>query len=87
MASLVYLHNKSNGVTYVYSNHSYRDKETHKVKHDRKCIGHLDPDSGEIVNARLLPSQSRLQNPARLRISVFTCWQRMQPNNPGWSAS
>lgn len=52
MASLVYLHNKSNGVTYVYSNHSYRDKETHKVKHDRKCIGHLDPDSGEIVPNR-----------------------------------
>ena len=49
MASLVYLHNKNNGVTYVYSNHSYRDKETHKVKHDRKCIGHLDPDTGEVV--------------------------------------
>jgi len=52
MASLVYLRNKSTGVTYVYSNHSYRDKETRKVKHDRKCIGHLDPETGEVVPNR-----------------------------------
>ena len=59
MASLVYLHNKSNGVTYVYSNRSYRDKETHKVKHERKCIGHLDPDSGEIVPNRQRKAATR----------------------------
>ena len=63
MASLVYLRNKKNGVTYVYSNHSYRDKETRKVKHDRKCIGHLDPDTGEVVPNRKRKAETKLSEP------------------------
>lgn len=68
MASLVYLHNKNNGVTYVYSNHSYRDKETHKVKHDRKCIGHLDPDTGEVV-----PNRQRRKVDAKQSAPTAAC--------------
>lgn len=64
MASLVYLHNKSNGVTYVYSNHSYRDKETHKVKHERKCIGHLDPETGKVVPNRQRKTNAKAPEPA-----------------------
>lgn len=47
MSSLVYLKNK-NGTTYVYENVSYWDKTTKKPKSKRKCIGHLDPETGEV---------------------------------------
>lgn len=49
MSSKVYVKGK-NGKTYVYKNESYWDKETKKVKHKRKCIGHLE--NGEIVENR-----------------------------------
>lgn len=48
MASQVYVRNP-NGTTYVYENFSYWDKEEKKTKHRRKCIGKLDPDTGEVV--------------------------------------
>jgi transposase len=47
MASLVYLKHK-NGTTYVYENVSYWDKKSKKPKSKRKCIGHLDPDTGSV---------------------------------------
>ena len=47
MASLVYLKHK-NGTTYVYENVSYWDKKSKKPKSKRKCIGHLDPDTGTV---------------------------------------
>ena len=47
MSSLVYLKNK-NGTTYVYKNTSYWDKETKKPKSKRRCIGHLNPETGNI---------------------------------------
>lgn len=51
MSSLVYVKNP-NGKTYVYSNISVYDKETKKVKHIRKSIGHLDPVTGEVIPNR-----------------------------------
>lgn len=51
MSSLVYV-KTPNGKTYVYSNVSIYDKETKKVKHIRKSIGHLDPVTGEVVPNR-----------------------------------
>ena len=47
MASLVYLKHK-NGTTYVYENVSYWEKKSKKPKSKRKCIGHLDPDTGTV---------------------------------------
>lgn len=47
MASPVYLKNK-NGTTYIYENVSYWDKKTKKPKSKRRCIGHLDPETGEV---------------------------------------
>lgn len=47
MASLVYLKHK-NGTTYVYENVSYWDKKSKKPKSKRKCIGHLDPETGTV---------------------------------------
>ena len=53
--SLVYLHNKKNGVTYVYESTGYWDKEKQQARNHRTCIGKLDPVTGEI-----LPSKQRL---------------------------
>ena len=52
MASKVFLHNKKSGRTYVYHNVSYWDKDEKKPKSKRKCIGHVDPVTGEIVPNR-----------------------------------
>ena len=52
MASKVFLHNKKYGRTYVYNNISYWDKKEKKPKCKRKCIGHVDPVTGEIVPNR-----------------------------------
>jgi transposase len=48
MASLVYCKNK-NGTTYVYENVSVWNKEKKRADCSRKCIGKLDPATGEIV--------------------------------------
>lgn len=48
MASYVYVKNP-NGRTYVYENTTYWDKNLKKCKHHRKIMGHLDPNTGEIV--------------------------------------
>ena len=42
----------ANGRTYVYENVSYWDRDEKKTKHKRTCIGHIDPESGEIVPNR-----------------------------------
>lgn len=52
MASKVFLHNKKYDRTYVYNNVSYWDKKEKKPKCKRKCIGHVDPATGEIVPNR-----------------------------------
>ena len=49
MSSLVYMRNKKNGRTYVYSNESVWDPDRKRAITKRKCIGHLDPDTGEVV--------------------------------------
>lgn len=41
-----------NGRVYVYENVSYWDKKEKKTKHKRRCIGHVDPDTGEVVANR-----------------------------------
>ncbi len=48
MSSYVYVKNP-NGKTYVYENTTYWDKELKSCKHHRRSVGHLDPDTGEIV--------------------------------------
>lgn len=41
-----------NGTIYVYENESYWDKTNRKTRHRRRCIGHEDPVTGEIVPNR-----------------------------------
>ena len=59
MGNIVYYHNKKNGVTYAYESIPYWDKEKKQGRSKRKCIGHVDPMTGEIV-----PNQKRSRNSA-----------------------
>ena len=48
MASVVFV-KAANGTVYAYENVSYWDKKTKATKHKRKCIGHVDEASGDVV--------------------------------------
>ena len=50
--SLVYLKNKKNGVTYVYESTGYWNKEKQQARNKRKCIGKLDPVTGELIPSK-----------------------------------
>ncbi|MHB1420652.1 MAG: IS1634 family transposase [Bacillota bacterium] len=49
MAAIVYQKNKITGVTYVYESSSYWDKEKQQSRAKRKCIGKLDPTTGQLI--------------------------------------
>ncbi|SKA70615.1 hypothetical protein SAMN02745213_02347 [Succinivibrio dextrinosolvens DSM 3072] len=49
---LVYVRNKKTGVTYVYENQSYWDKELKQPRSIRKLIGKLDPDTGKFIETK-----------------------------------
>lgn len=51
MASLIRVKNP-NGTTYIYENESYWDKASKITRHKRKCIGKIDPATGEIIPTR-----------------------------------
>jgi transposase len=66
--SRVFVKNKKNGVTYVYESVGYWDKEKKQARNRRKCIGKLDPLTGEIVPSHKieladLASQARKRGP------------------------
>lgn len=47
--AIIKQYNKKTGTTYVYESHSYWDKERKQHRSDRKLIGKIDPETGEIV--------------------------------------
>lgn len=49
MASIVYQKNKLTGVTYVYESSSHWDKEKQQSRATRRCVGKLDPVTGELI--------------------------------------
>lgn len=49
-AKKIYIYNKKNGVTYIYLDEPYWDKETKSSRHKRKCIGRLDENGNEVFN-------------------------------------
>jgi len=58
--SIVKLKNKKNGMTYVYESEGYWDKEKQQARNKRKCIGKVDPETGQIVyNKRYLEELQR----------------------------
>lgn len=52
MSSIVYLKNRTNGKTYAYLNESQWDSVSKKCRCKRKCLGHVDPKTGDIVPNR-----------------------------------
>ncbi len=58
MGSIVYLKNKESGKIYVYTNNKVWDETKKSYQYKRKCIGHLDPETGEIVSNR--PKKERI---------------------------
>ena len=67
LMSLVHVKNKKNGITYVYESTGYWNKEKQQARNTRKCIGKLDPVTGNFVpskkgasSAASLPAQPGL---------------------------
>ncbi|MFH0866837.1 MAG: IS1634 family transposase [Bacteroidota bacterium] len=52
MAAIVYHKCKKTGITYAYESISHWDKEKQQSRAKRKCIGKLDPETGEIIPTR-----------------------------------
>ncbi|MBE6528534.1 MAG: hypothetical protein E7Z64_05155 [Thermoplasmata archaeon] len=52
MSSIVYLKNPKSNTVYAYLNESVWDPEKKKTVYKRRCIGHVDPETGEIVPNR-----------------------------------
>lgn len=51
-ANIVFYKNKKTGVTYAYESIAYWDKEKQQGRSKRRCIGHLDSETGKIVPNR-----------------------------------
>jgi len=52
MSSIVYLKNRSTGKVYAYLNESVWNSELKKCECKRKCLGHVDPITGDIIPNR-----------------------------------
>ena len=52
MSAIVYQTNKKTGIKYAYESQSYWDKEKKQSRAKRKCIGKVDPVTGQIVPTR-----------------------------------
>ena len=55
---IVYQKNKKTGITYVYENEPYWDKEKKQLRAKRTLIGKLDPEIGELVPTRSYQKKS-----------------------------
>lgn len=49
---IVYQKNRKTGITYVYMNEPYWDKEKQQSRAKRTLLGKLDPETGEIISTR-----------------------------------
>ena len=47
--SIVKQYHKDTGITYVYESENYWDPEKQQGRSRRKCIGKIDPETGEII--------------------------------------
>jgi len=52
MAAVIYQTNKKTGIAYAYESISHWDKEKQQSRSKRKCIGRVDPGTGEIIPTR-----------------------------------
>ena len=65
-------YNKKTGITYVYESHSYWDKEKKQHRSDRKLIGKIDPETGEIVPTRKKKDNTGSDKASEARIRTLT---------------
>lgn len=47
--AIITQYHKDTDTTYVYESKSYWDPEKKQARSDRKCIGKIDPETGEVV--------------------------------------
>ncbi len=66
---LVYLKNKTNGVTYVYESENYWDKQKKQSRSKRVCVGKLD-DKGQFVPSKRIANQEALSAQVTLKETV-----------------
>jgi len=71
MSSIVYLRNRKSNTIYAYLNESVWDPEKKKCVNRRKCIGHVDPDTGNIVPNRKVKSKDCPVVKARFLCETF----------------
>ncbi len=71
MSSIVYLRNLKSNTIYAYLNESVWDSEKKKMVSKRKCIGHVDPDTGEIVPNRQMKVRESPVVKSRYLCDVF----------------
>ena len=72
MTSIVLLKNKKSGKIYAYVNEKMYDAEKGKDVYKRRCVGHLDPFTGEIM-----PNRDKRERPP-LRLSDETGFDIME---------
>ncbi len=66
---IVYQKNKKTGITYVYKNEAYWDKEKQQSRAKRTLIGKLNTSTGEIVPTRSYRKDSILKKPGPVPIT------------------
>lgn len=59
--SIVHQKNKKNGITYVYESEGYWDKDKQQARSQRKCIGKLDPQTGEFIPSKKHLAEKELE--------------------------
>ena len=59
--AIVYQVNKKSGVTYAYESSSYWDKEKQQSRAKRKCLGKVDPITGEIIPTRKVETSAEVK--------------------------
>lgn len=65
--AIVYQQNKKTGITYVYQNEPYWDKEKRQSRAKRTLIGKLDPETGEIIPTRTYKKKDKMTTDTPLK--------------------
>ena len=85
--AIIKQYNKKTGTTYVYESHSYWDKERKQHRSDRKLIGKIDPETGEIVPTKKKKTGAPAgdESKAQELEKLTTMIQPIIQNLNGWS--
>ena len=76
--NVVHQLNKKTGAIYVYENYPYWDKQKKQGRAKRKCIGKVDPSTGEVV-----PTHKRKNKEDNAKIDVSGILKHLEENITG----